>query len=577
MSIPSVSVISIFSSFYAAVGTCLLGIRKSMADGGVLRGTLRLAVRRSMAAQSSCLHVFHGGAIFLCPMTRRNAMNDFSLWGHQAEGIDKLRASIRSGKRRAVLQAPPGSGKTETACTIIKFALGKGKRVGFTVPLLNLVNQTVDRFELRGVSANDIGVMQAAHERTDEQAAIQVISCQTLQNRAFPLVDIAIIDECHIRHAVIKRWMDECPKVIFIGLSATPWAKGMREQWDDNLIVVETIHGLIEKGILSKYRTFVPSVKPDLSNVKLVAGEYHEGQLSDVMSDDKLVGDVVTTWSDKARGRPTLAFCVDRAHAQTVTDEFRKFGIKAAYVDANTEMDERAEYIEGLEGGSIEVVVSIGTMTTGVDIPCVSCISYVRPTRSPMLFVQSLARGLRAYPGKTDCLILDHSTTSARLGLIGDIGFDRLKSGKKEKPVKREDAPRVMLPRECKMCHYIVPPRQRECPNCGAAVKLVSGIRCEDGELVEYSRTNVTVTKDENGQQEYWTYEKKRRFYAELLGFAETRNFNRGWAYHVYIDQFPGDELKFRNVEPAWPVSQAVTRAIRRHTERYRRERKAAG
>ena len=115
------------------------------------------------------------------------------------------------------------------------------------------------------------------------------------------------------------------------------------------------------------------------------------------MQEQRLVADVVQTWLEKSGGRPTFCFAVDRAHAAKITSQFDGAGVRVEYVDAFTEQDDRAEYIEQLRTGEVQVVVSIGTLTTGVDVPWVSCISFVRPTRSEMLFVQALCRGLRSY------------------------------------------------------------------------------------------------------------------------------------------------------------------------------------
>ena len=68
-----------------------------------------------------------------------------------------------------MLQAPTGFGKTLTAAHIIQRALDKGKRVAFTVPSINLIDQTVAAFEAEGIHC--LGVMQGAHPRTDREAA----------------------------------------------------------------------------------------------------------------------------------------------------------------------------------------------------------------------------------------------------------------------------------------------------------------------------------------------------------------------------------------------------------------------
>src|SRR5260370_26708033 len=84
---------------------------------------------------------------------------------HQARALDLLRQSIASGKRRPLIAAPTGFGKTLLAAAIAEGAHGKGRRVIFTVPALSLIDQTVERFRAQGIT--DIGVMQAQHQLTD--------------------------------------------------------------------------------------------------------------------------------------------------------------------------------------------------------------------------------------------------------------------------------------------------------------------------------------------------------------------------------------------------------------------------
>ena len=135
--------------------------------------------------------------------------------------------------------------------------------------------------------------------------------------------------------------------MIFVGLSATPWAKGMGDRWDD-LIIPTSIAELIEQGYLSKFRVFAPT-HPDLSGVKIVAGDYHEGQLSERMSGARIVADVVGTWLDKGDDQPTLCFAVDRGHAQALHDQFASVGVtSASSVDANTGVGKQRNRINSL-------------------------------------------------------------------------------------------------------------------------------------------------------------------------------------------------------------------------------------
>jgi DNA repair protein RadD len=179
---------------------------------------------------------------------------------HQERALAKLRRSLMSSCCRPMLQAPTGFGKTLKAAHIIQRARAKGKRVAFVVPALSLIDQTVSAFEAEGIHA--IGVLQGVHPRTDRDAPIQICSVQTLARRRRPEVDLVIVDEAHQMHKEIFRWMKDCPNLIFIGLSATPWSRGLGKYYDD-LIIAATTRELIDAGYLSPFKAYAPS-DPDL-------------------------------------------------------------------------------------------------------------------------------------------------------------------------------------------------------------------------------------------------------------------------------------------------------------------------
>ena len=324
-----------------------------------------------------------------------------TLHGYQHEAIKRLRQTLSDGTKRAILQLPTGAGKTVIASEIIRLGYDKGRRWIFTCPAIELIDQTVEKFRAHGI--HDIGVIQADHPLTDPSKQIQVASVQTLARRKIPAADGVIIDEAHRMYRSVIDWMgdEKWASVPFIGLTATPWATGMGRIWD-RLIIGSTTSEMIEQGYLSKFRVFAPS-HPDLDGVKTIGGDFHEGQLAEAMQRGSLVADVVTTWIAKAERRPTLVFAVDRGHARALCDQFQSSGVKAGYVDGDTPKMEREQIRKNFERGEYDVVCNVGVLTTGVDWD-VRCIVLARPTKSEMLYVQMIGRGLRTAPGKLDCI-----------------------------------------------------------------------------------------------------------------------------------------------------------------------------
>ena len=437
---------------------------------------------------------------------------------HQERAIALIRQSLGKGSKRTVCQMPTGAGKTITAAQIIEGALAKGKRVIFTAPAVALINQTIAAFEAQGI--RDIGAMQANHPRTNPLAQVQVASVQTLARREIPEAALVIVDECHIRSEVIEAMMRDRPDVFFVGLSATPWAKGMGLIWQD-LVIPCTIGDLIDAGFLSQFSAFAPDV-PDLSDVKTVAGDYHEGQLADVMKGKALLASVVETWLARGGNRPTFCFAVNRAHAAELQEQFNRAGIAAGYCDAFTDSAEMA-FLEGkFRQGEIRVMCSVRKMTTGVDWP-VSCIIDAAPTKSEMLHVQKIGRGLRVNPGTEDCKILDHAGNSLRLGLVTEINHEALDASKPGAKQERK-AKAEALPKECANCAALHV--GKVCPFCGNERKPQAGVDTVEGDLVEL-RAGKAPSKEE-----------KQRWWSAIKAYQVQRGKSDGWASHTYRDRF---------------------------------------
>ena len=415
---------------------------------------------------------------------------------HQAEAIQLLRQSLGKGFKRVVLQLPTGAGKTVTAAKIFESALSKGRKCLFTVPRLSLVDQTVAEFQREGLT--DIGVIQANHPRTNASAMLQVASVQTLARRQIPDdFGLVLVDEAHETFEIIYQLMARWPSVPFVGLSATPWARGMGNHWQD-LVIGTTIGKLIELGLLSKFTAYAPDM-PDLTKVKTVAGDYAEKSLEEIMGENKLVASVVETWLEKGENRPTLLFGVNRAHAAQLQQQFIRAGVSAGYCDAFTDSVERQLLARRFREGEVKVACSVRTLTTGVDWP-VSCIIDAAPTQSEMLHVQKIGRGLRVNPGTEDCLILDHAGNSLRLGLVTEIFHGKL--DKTQKGEKQERKPKAeKLPKECANCGALMV--GLICPYCGHEKTINPGVDTVEGQLSEITGKVKAPTKDE--KQKFWS------------------------------------------------------------------------
>jgi DNA repair protein RadD len=486
-----------------------------------------------------------------------------TLHPHQVETLERLKTAIRSGYRRPIVSAPTGSGKTVLACHIVSGALAKGNRVTFTVPALSLVDQTLERFVQNGIQLEDIGVIQADHALRRPMAPVQIATAQTLLRRAYPDSDVVVVDEAHVRHEAIDRWMtlDEAGETLFIGLSATPGAKGLGKRYDALVKSIGT-EDLIARGFLSPFRVYAPS-KPNLDGVRTVAGDYHEGDIAERMEGGTLTADIVQNWLLKGESRPTLCFAVNRDHARHLHDRFEEAGVPVAYVDAHTPREERDHIGRQLAGGEVRVVVNIGCLTTGIDWD-VRCIILARPTKSAMLFVQIIGRGLRTADGKADCIIFDHSDTHQRLGFVTDIHFDALDDGKpKPKPTPKEIEERgATLPRCCPSCTALMAVRVRVCDSCGYEMPKPKAPEEAEGELAEL-RGKKPVGKPIT-MRDVIRDMGKASVYAQLqyLRTQSRKPKSEGWVAHKYreiFDVWP----KGLGIQPLTPATAELVSWVR--------------
>lgn len=461
----------------------------------------------------------------------------------QQSAIDNVRAELLAGRNRIMLQGPTGTGKTKIAAAITRRALDKDKRIIFTVPRLSLIDQTVKAFWDEGIE--DVGVIQAQHEQTNWSKPVQVCSVATLQRRGPPKADLVIPDEAHIWFSFYGKWLldPQWSKVPFIGLSASPWTRGLGRYYQ-SLVISMTTEAAIEKGILCPFRVFAPS-HPDLTGVRTLAGDYHQGDLSGAVDKAPLIADIVQTWMLRAFGKRTIVFAVDRAHAEKIKQQFVGHGVTAEYMDAYTSMLEREAIKRRFHAGETKVVCNCDVLTVGVDWK-VDCLVLAAPTKSEIRHVQRVGRSLRIDPENPSkvALILDHSDTHLRLGFVTDINHAALDQGLPRASLKSD---RVPLPKECPKCAFLKPPRTAKCPACGFIAEHHSKIECTDGELKE-------IKRGKKGAKAEPTIFEKREWYGGLQFIAMERGYKPGWVGNQYREKFgvwPRDMAEVLPTEPS--------------------------
>lgn len=292
----------------------------------------------------------------------------------------------------------------------------------------------------------------------DYNGQITVASVQTLAGRlgefrkACENLDVVVLDEAH--HAYANSWKKTVdflkaeynPRIL--GVTATPMRTNKKESlmdiFEDTPFSI-SIFQLIHEGFLSPLVGYSVKTQLDLKGVHINNGDYNVKELSKRISSSNYNRIVVEMWREKAGDRKSICFAVSIEHVESLTEEFKKIGARVAGIHSQMPRDEQRRIIRDFAEDKYQVLINCMLLTEGFDEPSVDCLLMARPTSSRILYIQMLGRGLRLYPGKKNCLLLDFTDDSEAKSLItmqdllGFYGMDKAEKLYKEKNARRND------------------------------------------------------------------------------------------------------------------------------------------
>lgn len=494
---------------------------------------------------------------------------------YQTQVIAAFWRAVDAGQRRILLVAPTASGKTVIARAIVEQARRDRWGSLFLAHRREILTQTSKK--LRPIPHGVI--WPGGQPRPLEM--VQVASVQTLHRRAIkaatmelPEAELVIVDESH--HIVAKSYrsiIERYPKAILLGLTATPSrgdGRGLGNVFQ-TMIQCPQVGDLIELGFLVPTRVYAP-VDPDLRGVRVRQGDYVEADLADRLDRPQLVGDIVTNWIKYGQRRKTVCFATNVRHSIHIRDEFVASGVRAEHIDGSTPMDERDATLARLASGELDVVTNCMVLTEGWDMPVLGCIILARPTKQMGLYRQMIGRGLRPAPDKSDCIVIDHSGATFRLGFAEDfIEWTLDPDHKAENPTHavrdgdQPGGPKIVECRECGTarvggmacltCGYLPAPPPR-------AVGVIDG----DLGLVDCSR-RAQPSPDDLRTRDEW--------HGMLASIAAERGYKPGWVAHQYRKKFGEWPPHGERPVPVEP-SLEVRRWVRSRMIAFTRRRKSA-
>lgn len=384
---------------------------------------------------------------------------------YQIRAVTRMRdgrAAARAKGRpaRILLVSPTGSGKTEMYLDRARAAANIGLRVGIFAHRRELIDQPARRLDLTGTP---YGVIMAADKRSNPSAPIQILSIDTVIARSWaPDLDVLIIDEAHRAAAERYRTLFAAyPNADVFGFTATPERGDGAPMGDafDEMIVVATVAELQALWTKTGGREGLVPVEHigPKGGKKLTAAE-GMAEAPEVM--------YLRLCRERRRTLPAIFFFENTGPAHDFARLLGTYGVRAASLDGKTPKLERKSILDRYQAGELDVLVNCDVLTEGTDLPRTEVVCIARGCSTWGTWVQMGGRGLRPFPGKSRCFILDPYGHTYEHGLLSDAPEFSL-SGRAATLGALKSSIRT-----CRACGGAFRSASVICPQCGAHVPL---------------------------------------------------------------------------------------------------------
>ncbi|PLY05976.1 MAG: DUF3427 domain-containing protein [Arcobacter sp.] len=361
---------------------------------------------------------------------------EFSINFMQKQALKKLDFLRKSGEKKALVIAATGSGKTFLAAFDVKNY--RPKKILFIVHRENILLKAKESFESI-ISDFSCGLYTGNKKEESKDyifATIQTLS-SNYEKFAKDEFDYIIVDEAH--HITSPTYKKVCkyfnPKFL-LGLTATPNRsdeESVYEVFNENIACDIRLNDALQNNLVTPFHYYGIS---DISSIDYENIDLSKiGELAKLLMVNRRVEYIIEKmnfYSHSGNKRKALGFCASREHAIFMSEEFNKKGIKSTSLSSEDSILKREEFIKKLEdeNDSLEVIFSVDIFNEGIDIPSINTVLMLRPTNSPIIFIQQLGRGLRKHKNKEFLTLLDfignhNKAYLIALALVGNKAIDK--------------------------------------------------------------------------------------------------------------------------------------------------------
>ena len=434
---------------------------------------------------------------------------------YQQDIFDKSIQAFKDGAKGICCVLPCRSGKSYIMARMIKGAKGN---VLVLAHRHTLINQNKELIKSLGVLSRNVRVESVFTE------ASRLVQHDPNE------VDLIIIDEAHLSEAASYRKVCEyykCKRVLF---TATPSRlDGKPLTLADTLITGITAEELIKMGAISEYDYYAPDLNLNLDSVDMVAGEYNNWQLTELMCQTAIYGDVLKYYRQLGDNRQAIAYCTSIKHSEQTAKMFCDNGIPAISIDGSMSQKERNLRMELFKSGKVQILCNCNLISEGVTLPSASVALLLRPTCSLPLFIQQACRVLTPVPGKK-AVIIDFVNNVQKHGMPTETHNWSLTQTVERRKTFNQDG--TLTIRQCEHCFKCFKTASI-CPYCGH-IYTVKGRELKSVKDVELKKMEAAQKVEQEQQKRLARMEVgKCRTIAELQKIAKERGYASGWVWQM--------------------------------------------
>ena len=342
--------------------------------------------------------------------------------------ITNLRKIVDAGENRALLISATGTGKTYASAFAMR-ELGF-KRVLFLVHRSTLAKQALTSFRKVFEDKKSMGIVGAGYSDYDADYIFAMVETlhkeDNLRKFAPEEFDCIVLDEAHHSPAnTYQKVMEYFKPKLFLGMTATP---DKRDDGEASKNVYELFHYQIayeirlqqamEEDLLCPFHYFGISDISVVTDEQMKTRNISEENFGKLTSDER-VRHVIEQAKyygysgDRVKG---LVFCSRNRECEELSAKFNALGYRTIALSGDNKDKEREKAFERLamneedatdEMQPLDYIFSVDILNEGVDIVEVNQVIMLRPTQSPIVFIQQLGRGLRKAENKEYVVILD--------------------------------------------------------------------------------------------------------------------------------------------------------------------------